>query len=189
MFLHVCWLFCQMAHQAFQDGAGATNGVPDVESTSSATNGGVGGVEAPARRARHGTAEQQRLLIWPFLVFSSLNARKALINFHFGLSGALSQLTVVLISAVFGQRERCSPTCLCRLEVLQKIHKASDGMPTCTMRTAPRSASLFPVPGSPLSHVHHRCIRLWPRRNGRTDRSWCCRTRARLHVHVHALAW
>lgn len=136
----------------------------------SSANGSVGGVEAPAHRSRHGTAKQQRLLIWPFLVFSSLNAFKALINVHFSLWGALSQLTVVLISVVFGQRERCSPTCLCRLEVLQKIHKVTDGMPTCTMptctmRTAPRSASLIPVPGSPLSHVHHCCIRLWPRRN------------------------
>lgn len=86
-------------------------------------NGSVGGVEAHAHRGRHGTAEQQRLLIWPFLVFSSLNALKALINFHFGLWGALSQLTVVLISVVFGQRERRSPTRLCRLEGLQKIHK------------------------------------------------------------------
>lgn len=145
------------------------------------------GASGEWRHGRHGTAEPRRLLIWPFLVFSSLNARKALINFHFRLSGALSQLTVVLISVVFGQREPCSPTCFCRLEVLQKIHRATDGMPTCTMRTAPRSAWLFPAPGSPLSHVHRRCIRLWPGRNVCTFQ----RTRdhgACSHVHVHARA-
>lgn len=65
----------------------------------------------------------ERLLIWPSLIFSPLNAREALINFYFNLSGALSQLTVVLIIVVFGQRERCVLTRLCCLEVLQKIHR------------------------------------------------------------------
>lgn len=56
----------------------------------------------PADRSLHGTTEQRRLLMWPFLsfffVFSSLNAREALINFDFNLTGTLSQLTVALIS-------------------------------------------------------------------------------------------
>lgn len=63
-------------------------------------------------------------------------------------------------------------------------------MPTCTLAscTAPRSASLLPDPGSPLSHVH-RCIRLWPGRNVCTFHT---EEQARDHaarVHVRALAW
>lgn len=85
-----------------------------------------------------GTTVHRRLLIWPFLIFSSLNAREPLINFHFNLSGTLSQLTVVLITVVFGRRERCSPTCLCRLEVLQKRHKAAEGAPAGSIRASPR---------------------------------------------------
>lgn len=63
MFLHVYWLFCQMAHQdaaewtrCLPESAGATNGVPDVESKSSAMNGSVGGVEARPPWDRRATA-------------------------------------------------------------------------------------------------------------------------------------
>lgn len=126
-------------------------------------NGSVGRAEpqntacVPTHRSRPGTsAELQHLLIWPFLIFSPLNAREALINFYFSLLGALSPLTVVLIIVVFGQWERGVLTCLCCLEVLQRIHKANNGTPTRRIYVEAHTAALLVSPVFMLSH--HCCI-------------------------------
>lgn len=121
-------------------GSCAMNGRGRVEARNAAC--------ALAHRSRRGTsAELQCLLISPFLIFSSLNAREALINFYFNLLGALSQLTVVLIIVVFGQWEQFFLTCLCCLEVLQKIHKANNGPPTRRIHVEAHTAALL------LSHT------------------------------------
>lgn len=107
-----------------------------------------------AHCSRPGTgAELQPLLIWPFLIFSSLSTHEALINFYFNLLGALSQLTVVLIIVAFGQWERCFLTRLCCLKVLPKIHKVNNGPPTRRIHVGPHSFC-HTQPVFRLCHLH-----------------------------------